>query len=95
MFREKKEKMDQVGHHPCDCGRCGRLVRVGVARGQWIYLLAVIIEFGASAAISKLGGEGILQTVEAFAWIIFFAALAINVGSMFVSARLFDQRMEL
>ena len=71
------------------------LIRVGVARGQWIYLLAIIIEFGASAAIGKLGGEGILQTVEAFAGIIFFAALTINVGSMFVSARLFDQRMEL
>jgi len=51
-------------------------IRMGIAKGQWIYLLALAVEFGAVALVGKLG------------------ALAVNVASMFVAAKMFDRRAE-
>ena len=30
-------------------------IRMGIAKGQWIYLLALAVEFGAVALVGKLG----------------------------------------
>ena len=70
------------------------LIRMGVTKGQWVYLLALGLEFGVTAIIGKLGGEGVMETVAAMALPIFLAALAVNVASMFVAAKMFDQRAE-
>lgn len=70
------------------------LARMGIAKGQWVYMLAVCVEFGVTALISRLGGEGAMETVAALALPIFLVALAVNIASMFVAAKMFDQRAE-
>ena len=70
------------------------LVRMGVTKGQWVYLLALGLEFGAAAIVGRLGGAEAMQNVAAFAWLIFLAALAVNVASMFVAAKMFDRKAE-
>ena len=70
------------------------LIRMGVTKGQWIYLLALVAEFGVTAIIGKLGGEGVVEKISALALPIFLAALAVNVASMFVAAKMFDRRAE-
>ena len=46
------------------------------------------------AIIGKLGGEGVMEKIFALALPIFLAALAVNVASMFVAAKMFDRRAE-
>ena len=70
------------------------LIRMGVTKGQWIYLLSLVAEFGVMAIIGKLGGEGVAEKISALALPIFLAALAVNVASMFVAAKMFDRRAE-
>ena len=70
------------------------LIRMGVTKGQWIYLLALGLEFGVKAIIGRLGGENVTVMADAFALPIFLAALAVNVASMFVAAKMFDRRAE-
>ena len=70
------------------------LARMGIAKGQWVYMLAVCVEFGVTAMISRLGGENVTMLADAFALPIFLAALAVNVASMFVAAKMFDRRAE-
>ena len=70
------------------------LIRMGITKGQWIYLLALAIEFGAVALVGKLGGEGVVEKISALALPIFLAALAVNIASMFVAAKMFDRRAE-
>ena len=70
------------------------LIRMGVTKGQWVYLLALVAEFGVTAIIGKLGGEGVMERISALALPIFLAALAVNVASMFVAAKMFDRRAE-
>ena len=61
---------------------------------QWVYLLSLVAEFGVMAIIGKLGGEGVAEKISALALPIFLAALAVNVASMFVAAKMFDRRAE-
>ena len=42
----------------------------------------------------NLGGEGVVEKISALALPIFLAALAVNVASMFVAAKMFDRRAE-
>ena len=70
------------------------LIRMGVTKGQWIYLLSLVAEFGVMAIIGNLGGEGVAEKISALALPIFLAALAVNVASMFVAAKMFDRRAE-
>ena len=41
-----------------------------------------------------IGGEGVAEKISALALPIFLAALAVNVASMFVAAKMFDRRAE-
>ena len=70
------------------------LIRMGVTKGQWVYLLSLVAEFGVMAIIGNLGGEGVAEKISALALPIFLAALAVNVASMFVAAKMFDRRAE-
>ena len=70
------------------------LIRMGITKGQWIYLLALVAEFGVTAIIGKLGGEGVVEKISALAFPSFLAALAVNIASMFVAAKMFDRRAE-
>ena len=70
------------------------LIRMGVTKGQWVYLLSLAAEFGVMAIIGNLGGEGVVEKISALALPIFLAALAVNVASMFVAAKMFDRRAE-
>ena len=70
------------------------LIRMGVTKGQWVYLLSLVAEFGVMAIIGNLGGEGVVEKISALALPIFLAALAVNVASMFVAAKMFDRRAE-
>ena len=67
---------------------------MGITKGQWIYLLALVAEFGVTAIIGKLGGEGVVEKISALALPFFLAALAVNIASMFVAAKMFDRRAE-
>ena len=70
------------------------LIRMGVTKGQWVYLLSLVAEFGVMAIIGNLGGEGVAEKISALALPIFLVALAVNVASMFVAAKMFDRRAE-
>ena len=70
------------------------LIRMGITKGQWIYLLALAVEFGAVALVGKLGDMNVTETAAALSCPIFLAALAVNVASMFVAAKMFDRRAE-
>ena len=70
------------------------LIRMGVTKGQWVYLLSLVAEFGVMAIIGNLGGEGVAEKISVLALPIFLAALAVNVASMFVAAKMFDRRAE-
>ena len=70
------------------------LIRAGVTKGQWIYLLALAVEFGAVALVGKHGDVNIMEKAAALSCPIFLTALAVNVASMFVAAKMFDQKAE-
>ena len=74
--------------------RMPRLIRMGIPRGQWISLLALGFVFGAVALVGKLGDMNVTETAAALSCPIFLAALAVNVASMFVAAKMFDRRAE-
>lgn len=40
-------------------------IRMGITKGQWIYLLALAVEFGAVTLVGKLGDMNVTETAAA------------------------------
>ena len=70
------------------------IIRFGVAKAQAVYLGAIIIEGALIALISRWNGMNMLMNIPSVEIGIFVFVLAINIASIFVSAKMFDLRAE-
>ena len=70
------------------------IIRFGVAKAQAVYLGAIIIEGALIALISRLDGMNMWMNIPSVEIGIFVFVLAINIASIFVSAKMFDLRAE-
>ena len=70
------------------------IIRFGVAKAQAVYLGAIIIEGALIALISRWDGMNMLMNIPSVEIGIFVFVLAINIASIFVSAKMFDLRAE-
>ena len=70
------------------------IIRFGVAKAQAVYLGAIIIEGALIALIFRWDGMNMLMNIPSVEIGIFVFVLAINIASIFVSAKMFDLRAE-
>ena len=70
------------------------VIRFGVAKAQAVYLGAIIIEGALIALISRWDGMNMWMNIPSVEIGIFVFVLAINIASIFVSAKMFDLRAE-
>ena len=70
------------------------IIRFGVAKAQAVYLGAIIIEAALIALISRWDAMNMWMNIPFVEIGIFVFVLAINIASIFVSAKMFDLRAE-